>query len=168
MFDNIGGKIKKLAVVCTIVGIASFVIIGIVLMGDSFFTGLLTLVLGAVMSWIGSFTLYGLGQLIENTDELVAQSRNAQKASSSASSAPQVAPVMQAPYVPVQQTSFAPKQPDPEQPDPEQLHAPSQTPVAGIPAENGKFSCPVCGTLQNSNRRVCLHCGQKLLPDSLQ
>ena len=74
MFDNIGGKIKTLALVTTCIGILFSIIAGISLMvidEEIAFVGLIIMVLGSLSSWISSFVLYGLGQLIENTDQLV-------------------------------------------------------------------------------------------------
>lgn len=69
MFDNIGGKIKSLAKVLCILGIIASVIGGIVEIANSaVLPGILTAILGALFAWIGSFGLYGLGQLIENSD----------------------------------------------------------------------------------------------------
>ena len=66
MFDNIGGKIKMLAVVCTIVGIAGSVITGFVMMANEMAGwGLLIAVGGSLLSWVGSFLLYGFGELID-------------------------------------------------------------------------------------------------------
>lgn len=76
MFDNIGSKIKTLAqVVCWLGIIASF-LVGIILIvqdEDTALIGFLVLVLGSLFSWIGSFMTYGFGQLIENSDILVAE-----------------------------------------------------------------------------------------------
>ena len=33
--------------------------------------GILTILLGVLISWIGSFVLYGFGQLVDNSDKLV-------------------------------------------------------------------------------------------------
>ena len=76
MFDNIGGKIKALAKVLCWIGIVLFVISGIVTMlqeqsDQAVLAGILTIIVGCLLSWIGSFFAYGFGQLIENTDELV-------------------------------------------------------------------------------------------------
>ena len=76
MFDNIGKKIKSLAETISYIGIAASVIFSILFMLadaslESIFLGLFYLIAGAVASWIGSFLLYGFGQLIENTDILV-------------------------------------------------------------------------------------------------
>ena len=68
MFDNIGDKIKALAKVLTIFGIVISVIYGMGLMVmNLFFVGILVMVLGSLLVWIGSFTLYGFGELINQS-----------------------------------------------------------------------------------------------------
>ena len=69
-FENIGGKIKTLAVVTTIIGISLSVILGFVLMDTSVGTGMLVLVGGSLFSWISAFFMYGFGELIEKTTEI--------------------------------------------------------------------------------------------------
>ena len=74
MFDNIGAKIKTLAKVICWIGIIFSVIAGIagIVNGtaQSVVAGITTIIVGCLMSWIGSFFAYGFGQLIENTDEI--------------------------------------------------------------------------------------------------
>ena len=79
MFDNIGGKIKTLAVVLCIIGIIASVIGAFVIWGmhDSRYNptivlGFIVLVAGCLGSWLGSFFTYGFGQLIESNEEEVA------------------------------------------------------------------------------------------------
>ena len=83
MFDNIGGKIKTLAKVVCWIGIIACIITGIVLMAtndDLVLAGILTAVVGSLLSWVGSFILYGFGQLVENSDIIAEQSaRNNEK-----------------------------------------------------------------------------------------
>lgn len=67
MFEDIGGKIKKLAVVTCILGMSASVIWGFVLFADSIPIGLLVMAVGCVCSWVGTFTLYGFGELIAET-----------------------------------------------------------------------------------------------------
>ena len=73
MFDNIGGKIKTLAVVLCMIGIASSVIFALVLWAQNsrynstVALGFGVLIGGALSSWIGSFFTYGFGELIEET-----------------------------------------------------------------------------------------------------
>ena len=76
MFDNIGGKIKSLARVVCWIGIISSIITGLITIfvnEDMILTGVLLAVIGSFLSWIGSFFAYGFGQLVENSDTLVAQ-----------------------------------------------------------------------------------------------
>lgn len=68
MFENISDKIKTLAKITTIVGIAFFIICGLILIvSNQILSGLIIAVLGSLASWVGSFVLYGFGELIENT-----------------------------------------------------------------------------------------------------
>lgn len=67
MFDNIGGKIKTLTRVVCWIGIAASAIGGVVCMvDDEVLLGLAVIVGGALASWVGSFVLYGFGELVEN------------------------------------------------------------------------------------------------------
>lgn len=72
MFNNIGGKIKGLASFICWLGIIGSVLGGIVLMmmGDELgiILGIVVALVGSLISWIGSFLLYGFGQLIYNSD----------------------------------------------------------------------------------------------------
>ena len=84
MFNNIGGKIKGLArfifVLCLIIYVLAAIaggimvgigigrsneILGIVLGFGAFVLGA---AIGFLIAWIGSFFLFGLGQLIEDTE----------------------------------------------------------------------------------------------------
>lgn len=67
MFDNIGGKIKAVAVCTGVLGMIASVILGIVLFFSSFLSGLIVIVVGCCASWVGMFTLYGFGELIDET-----------------------------------------------------------------------------------------------------
>ena len=72
MFKNIGGKIKGLAKVICIVGIAISVVAGFGMIcsgynGAMVGMGFAVMIVGSLVSWIGSFFVYGFGELIENT-----------------------------------------------------------------------------------------------------
>ena len=74
MFENIGRKIMTLAEIVTWLGIIGFILYGLVIMAqdeDLIIVGFLVMGLGSLGSWIGSFLLYGFGQLIENTEEMI-------------------------------------------------------------------------------------------------
>ena len=85
MFNNIGGKIKALAQVVCWIGIIASVMIGFAYMtiGDEETTiGFFIMILGSLLSWVGSFMTYGFGQLIENSDILVSQNMQLQMGNS--------------------------------------------------------------------------------------
>ena len=78
MFDNIGSKIKNLAAAVTAFGIMFSVVGGFILMftdEELILSGFLVMAFGSLGSWLSSLTLYGFGQLIENSDILVKQGR---------------------------------------------------------------------------------------------
>lgn len=67
MFENIGGKIKGLATATCWIGIVISIILGIVsgpIVGG--LTGLIISAVGSLLSWVGSFVLYALGEITES------------------------------------------------------------------------------------------------------
>ena len=76
MYDNIGGKIKLLAK-------ASFIVAGIasVIAGIAFIDryGLMILILGPIVSWISSLSLYGFGEIIDILGDIRANTRGEEK-----------------------------------------------------------------------------------------
>ena len=81
MYNNIGGKIKKLAGFLMGFGVLLAVISGVRIIsvgssysygssGNATFIGLLTIVLGSLAAWAGSFVLYGFGELIERVQSI--------------------------------------------------------------------------------------------------
>ena len=69
-FQNIGGKIKTLAVIVSIVGVVASVIFCIMALTENAGIGLLIAIVGSLVSWISSFFTYGFGELIEKTTEI--------------------------------------------------------------------------------------------------
>lgn len=86
MFDNIGNKIKDLAIFICWIGIGVSVVIGMILlvMGSSaadsrytedaapgfYIAGFAVAAVGSLLSWVGSFFMYGFGELIEDTQKI--------------------------------------------------------------------------------------------------
>lgn len=69
LFSNIAGKIQTLAVIIAIVGAVLGVltfIVSVFIGGDMVLPGLLIGIVIAVLSWAGTFTLYGFGTLIKS------------------------------------------------------------------------------------------------------
>ncbi len=73
MFGDIGGKIKGLAQVVCWIGIIASVISGLLMLsnGDYAPIGIIIMLLGSLVSWVSSFTLYGFGELIDNSSKIV-------------------------------------------------------------------------------------------------
>ena len=76
MYNNIGNKIKALAkVICIFIAII-WVIVGFFLILNRYsspfvrLVGILTIVVGPLSAWVGSFLLYGFGELIEQNAEI--------------------------------------------------------------------------------------------------
>lgn len=76
MFDNIGGKIKGLAKVLCLVGIAVSAIGAIALWcANSYYQstivpGFIVLIVGSVGSWLSSLFTYGFGELIDRVTSI--------------------------------------------------------------------------------------------------
>ena len=88
LFSNIGKKIMSLAKVLCWIGITGSVIAwvsGLVVSADSYEPGITillafaVLVVGFLISWIGSWTMYAFGQLVDDNQNLRAQLSNLNK-----------------------------------------------------------------------------------------
>ena len=69
LYENIGSKIKNWAKWIFIVEAIGAIITGVVLMAtdeDLIVYGLLTLVCGPIIAWVGSWILYAFGELVED------------------------------------------------------------------------------------------------------
>ncbi len=73
LFANIGATIKALARVNAWIGIIASIIIAFIMIPNEDVAGwgFAILICGPLISWISSTTIYGFGQLIENTDIIV-------------------------------------------------------------------------------------------------
>ncbi|MEG0835493.1 MAG: hypothetical protein RR413_08605 [Christensenellaceae bacterium] len=89
MFSNVGEKLKKLAKVLMWGGIIFSVIYGVFIMagmpvaegmenvgkGASIISGILTMILGAFMSWVSSWAVYAVGQISTDVKKLADKNR---------------------------------------------------------------------------------------------
>ena len=77
MYDNIGSKIKKLAIILTIAESIVFFIAGVVmLVGEMGGLALLFMFAGPLFAWASSFLLYGFGELIDKVCDIERNTRN--------------------------------------------------------------------------------------------
>lgn len=166
MFNNIGGKIKGVAVVVCWIGIVASVIMGIwfIAEGDEE-VGIPILLAGPLFSWLGSLGFYGFGQLIENSDiqaqnsviqtELMRQ----EKADNRKKAEPTPAPVR----------SYAPQSRTPVRNSvnvPSSVNAPKTEPLSNrnstattVQVDDKHKRCQACRTIQSLERTTCLNCG---------
>ena len=80
MFNNIGKKIKGLAIISSIIGwIVSLVGAIYCWANDYVFIGFVVLIMGCLLSWLSSFLLYGFGELIIQTTNIARENQNTQK-----------------------------------------------------------------------------------------
>ena len=70
MFEDIGNKIKTLAAVICALGVIASVIIGVSLSKGSVAIGFFIILFGIIISWCGTFLLYGFGELIDQTRQI--------------------------------------------------------------------------------------------------
>ena len=81
MFDNIGRKLKIAASLISRFGIILSIIeaIAYLFLSKNLSLGILIvpliIIVGLLITWITSAAIYGLGQLIENTDTIVSQQK---------------------------------------------------------------------------------------------
>ena len=76
MYDNIGTKIKDVAIAWCIIGIIASVVLGIFLMDGAVIGGLLVMVIGSLFSWLSSFPLYGFGEMIDKLSAIEQNTRS--------------------------------------------------------------------------------------------
>ena len=92
MFDNIAGKVKGLAKFVCWFGIIASIIYAIVIWASgvrgAFLVGLLNLVIGVLASWIGSWSLYALGEAADCKEKIASLERQLARMGSESTNAP--------------------------------------------------------------------------------
>ena len=142
MFNNVGKKLKWLAVFCTIAGAFSSIVYGAILMySDSALLGFLVIIIGALISWLSSLLMYGVGELndngsdyektiIEKLDKMEKQIEQMEK----------------------QTTNRA-------ESTPIELSQQKIVPISTEPAPEGMWRCGRCGSLNEDGLTGCKYCG---------
>ncbi len=152
MFENIGGKIKVLAKVLCWIGIVLSVIIAISMFDsandaygaaeDMYMTmGIVYLILGPLLSWVGSFFAYGFGELVETAIMIEKNTRNAEDISMTSTTETSVSTHTNASN---QGAGYSLSE----------LAAKHEKSVDGC------WTCKNCGTKNNSTNQYCTDCGQ--------
>lgn len=65
MFNNIGKKIKSLAKISCWINIILFLIVGLSIFSEGDEIGLFIGIFGAFISWVGSWLMFGFGEIID-------------------------------------------------------------------------------------------------------
>ena len=173
MFDNIGGKLKGLAKIITVLGIIISVIYGISLIVTGIsqraflvvLLGVLLMIGGSIISWALSLGLYAFGELVENSKVIADWTRsnkvndfnsNTQSIQESAEKG-NTAHQFKCKICGARITSHpCPNCGYTGTPDSDDNSGKSVTPIY---LENKKIKCPKCGQTQLNNRTYCYNCG---------
>ena len=167
MFKNIGKKIKTLAVVMFAIELVCVIVFGLAVMlsgdisfagynavrsplagrGAAILLGLLIWCVGFLASWIGSFFLYGFGELIDKTSETAQNTRRIADLLS-VENFRNAMPVNRRPA----EENIRPA-------EPVQNPAPVQDTAASA---YGNIVCPSCGTVNDGSFGFCANCGCKI------
>lgn len=133
MFENIGKKIKSLANILCWVGIIAYVIAAIVMISTDEYligTGFLLLIVGPLMSWVGSLFIYGFGELIDKTCDIAENTRSRDIKQSTSSEK-------------IQSSGYSLSKLANEKTN-----------------NSGSWACKECGTKNDANSLCCKDCGK--------
>ena len=79
MFENIGSKLKGLAVAEVILGVIASIIYGFAVIADEMvLVSIIIIVVGSVTSWMGSWVTYGIGEAVENSEAILRRLRQSE------------------------------------------------------------------------------------------
>ena len=166
MYKHIGAKIQGITKFTCWLGIIASIIVGIYVGTDydEWLWGISIIIGGFLVSWIGSWTLYGFGEMVEAAEKLLAEKPVA----------PIGIPQVDGTTQPIHETgddmaaASARNEAAKAKSDHPLAHASpvhtgnrtvSETPVAPIDVGDGLIVCPNCNTKQQANRESCYKCG---------
>ena len=133
MYDNIGGKLKGLAIAVFIIEAIAAVIIGIDLaVGDQMLFGVLILILGPIVAWISTWLLYGFGEMYDMLCDIKQNTRPATSKS------------------------------QPHNQNESSKETTSSICDSNTTKKMELIACPACGRKQASTNKECWQCGAKL------
>ena len=160
MYDNIGSKLKILAVVIGIIQAVGSFVVGVVILVDEGGVGLLVILLGPLFAWITTWALYALGQIADDVRAVKIQNATIIKNYKD----PQIASQEKIGEAPVRMMKETRKEVEAEH----QVEVraknseESRTDTASFTVgENETVVCSQCNCRQPSKRKVCWNCGAK-------
>ncbi len=162
MFDNIGNKVKGLAIFACAVGIIGSLIGAIVLWVNGLIgAGFGTLFGGCLSAWIGSWVIYCIGDTNVRTTELERQINSLEKAVGNINRTPEQEKRNEPKKRAFVKMTLTPEQVSGHE---DRTMEPVDSPdregdMSPIPVDEDREKCPACGTVQKSGRNVCWNCG---------
>ena len=170
MFDNIGNKVKGLAIFACVVGMVGSLIGAIVLWSNGLIgAGFGTLIGGCLSAWIGSWVVYCIGDTNARTSELQEQIRKMQEIVNRLGTLPEKKPVASIKN-PVGKTEQPQKPVTQEEMREASKLDPQAKPLEdgftrAIPVNERKEKCGNCGTVQPAGRHICWNCDMRFQRD---
>ena len=146
MYNNIGEKIKGLAQGNFFVEAGGAIISGLALIFNENWWGIFIILGGPIVAWVSSWLLYGFGQLISNSDEVVSMMKL------------HGGDTIETQRIIKKQTTVGPPQNESTE------SAPQSTPLHNAAPQNNAFQntldnskpCPYCKTIINT--KICPRC----------
>ena len=178
MYNNIGNKVKGLAIFVCVIGMVGSVIAAIVMWANHLVgAGFGTLIGGCLSAWIGSWVIYCIGDTNVKTTELTEQIMDLQNDVDRLKTKDSPAPIGK---------TGQKRMPDDRKQSGERQPAPTEDSATGmfndrgaettspasetekpqayaLPARNDREKCSKCGTIQKAGRSVCWNCGARFI-----
>ncbi len=163
MFKNCGGKIKGLAILFFILTILLFIAGGILVIvlgteygyhryeGYYIAGGIVLMLLGPIIAWLGTILLYGYGELVEDTEANRKANEEIRQILLSMPGTQPTEPVRPAPA----QNAYdrPPERVNPMPPAPDAFAPPPEK-----PAQSAVWFCRFCG--RKNDGAFCINCGK--------
>ena len=152
MFDNVGNKIKSMALVMFVLETIGAIVGGIAAGEEIGFLGVCIIAGGIVVAYASALLLYGFGELIQSSAETRDLLKEGKAVPAEQRAVPQMKPSAPREKAPVCRPM--------EQPVPREKKSPIAEAVKPLSGADGQIVCPSCRTAQKANRRCCFICGQ--------
>ena len=155
LYENIGGKLKGLAKAMFIVETVAAIAGGIALIAideDLMLYGLLVLLVGPFVAYLGSWFLYAFGELVEKMCRNESNTRVIIK------------------FLKENQMQTREKPAEPKEVAPQSAYTPNIDAAIGyeeanayVPSGKNTIVCPQCNIEQPISRKICWNCGTKFV-----
>ncbi len=140
MFNNVGSKCQNLATAVCWIGIIASIIAGcVMLFSGAVLAGLAEIALGCLFSWLGSLSLYAIGETAERVEIMQGELATLKKSLSD----------LRAETDASRQTTAQP--------------ASASYSLSTLNVQTGpKTACPHCGAMNRISNKTCFACGRPM------